>query len=320
MMPKQKICVISFDHWNYDQYIVNALKKKGVESVHIKIGGFKHKNLQTRLKNVFSKIFLGKNPKHIKRQDYILERLKQIGPQDQILVINPELIDENYHLKIKKHCQKYMAYLYDSVARCPVNHLLSGIFDEIYSFDQYDITRYNFTATSNYIYLKPSAGTATTLDYIYIGSIDGRINFLEKLGQKLTQDHKTFKFYAIGKKARVLKLKNTLQNKYKHIIFESKRLSQQQTLALYAQSQCIVDVVRQNQTGLSFRIFEAMALQKNILSNNHNLLNFDLAQCNKISIIDDHLNVKYQATDPQYPKHLLDKYSLNSWVERVFRL
>jgi hypothetical protein len=128
----QKIAVISFDHWNYDAHIVTALQKKGIESFHIKIGNFKYKNTWERIQNTFSKVFLGKNPKLKKRQDYILEQLKENGFQNQILVINPELIDLEYHLAIKKYTDKYIAYLYDSVSRCPVKHLLEGVFDEIF--------------------------------------------------------------------------------------------------------------------------------------------------------------------------------------------
>ena len=47
-MP-QKICIISFDHWDYDHHIVTALQKKGIDSFHIKIGQFKHKNLWARI-------------------------------------------------------------------------------------------------------------------------------------------------------------------------------------------------------------------------------------------------------------------------------
>ena len=46
---QQKICVISFDHWNYDKHIVNALNDYGIESFHIKIGNFKYKNTWERI-------------------------------------------------------------------------------------------------------------------------------------------------------------------------------------------------------------------------------------------------------------------------------
>ena len=150
----QKICIISFDHWNYDKHIVDQLIANKIDAFHIKIGGFKHKNIRTRMSNSFSKIFLGKNPKIQKRQEHIIEMLEKNGLQDQILVINPEVISLEYHLKIKQFTKKYICYLYDSVERCPVEHLLHGVFDQIYSFDHDDVKKYGFKQITNYNYLE----------------------------------------------------------------------------------------------------------------------------------------------------------------------
>ena len=81
---QQKICVISFDHWNYDKHIVKALNDYGIESFHIKIGNFKYKNTWERIQNSLSKIFLGKNPKLKKRQDYIDAEAKKQNTQDDL--------------------------------------------------------------------------------------------------------------------------------------------------------------------------------------------------------------------------------------------
>ena len=67
-MKSQKIVVISFDHWNYDQFIVKKLNELGHQAHHIKIGNFKHKNWFQRIINTLLKIFLNKNPKNIKKQ------------------------------------------------------------------------------------------------------------------------------------------------------------------------------------------------------------------------------------------------------------
>lgn len=44
---------------------------------------------------------------------------------------------------------------------------------------------------------------------------------------------------------------------------------------MYAESETIVDLVRDNQTGLSFRIFEALGLQKKVITNNISVQNYD---------------------------------------------
>jgi hypothetical protein len=317
-----KIAVISFDHWNYDAHIVDALQKKGIESFHIKIGNFKYKNTWERVQNTFSKVFLGKNPKLKKRQEYILQQLKEKGFQNQILVINPELIDLEYHLEIKKYTDKYIAYLYDSVSRCPVEHLLEGVFDEIFSFDKKDVLTYGFSETTNYIYFDtPEIDTIQKQNFVYIGSIDNRLKFLNDFAEHIKKHQLSFLFYAIGKKAFINKLKQLFLGKNKNIIFQKKRFSQQETLKMYAESETIVDLVRDNQAGLSFRIFEAIGLQKNVITNNKTIISYDIYDSGKIIYLDD-LNKLNKVTfnEENYQCSITKKYSLDNFIKNIFQL
>lgn len=320
----QKIAVISFDHWNYDAHIVSALQKKGIDSFHIKIGNFKYKSTWERIQNTLSKVFLGKNPKLKKRQEYILQQLQKSGFQHQILVINPELIDLEYHLEIKKHTEKYIAYLYDSVSRCPVKHLLDGVFDEIFSFDKVDVATYGFSEINNYIYFDtPKTASQLKQNFIYIGSIDNRLDYLNQFAEHLKKQHQSFLFYAIGKKAFINKLKQLFLGKNKNIIFQKKRFSQQETLKMYAESETIVDLVRDNQTGLSFRIFEALGLRKKIITNNFSIQNYDFYTSNNVYLIDENIQFQsnvYTSNFVQLPDNIYDKYSISAWVETVFKL
>jgi hypothetical protein len=318
----QKIAVISFDHWNYDAHIVSALQKKGIDSFHIKIGNFKYKNTWERIQNTFSKVFLGNNPKLKKRQEYILQQLKDKGFQNQILVINPELIDLEYHLEIKKHTDKYIAYLYDSVSRCPVEHLLEGVFDEIFSFDKNDVLTYGFSETTNYIYFDtPKKAAIQKQNFIYIGSIDNRLDYLNQFAEHIKKHQQSFLFYAIGKKAFINKLKQLFLGKNKNIIFQKKRFTQNETLKMYAESETIVDLVRDNQSGLSFRIFEALGLQKNIITNNNYIATYDIYNSGKIVYLDDLNKINEVAfIDSKYSIELIDKYHIQNWIKNVFSL
>lgn len=320
----QKICIISFDHWNYDKHIVTALQAKGIESFHIKIGEFKYKNFGERLANTFSKVFFGKNPKLKKRQDFILNSLQKSGAQDQILVINPELIDKAYHLEIKKFTKKYIAYLYDSMQRCPIEHLLDGIFDEIYSFDKDDCETFGFQETSNYIYFNPEEYTNPTIvnECIYIGSIDERLAQVDKIGQFLQSQNRTFVFYAIGKKATWLAFKNRFTHQFKTITFRRNRFTQEETLQKYNESETLIDIVRQNQTGLSFRVFEAIGLNKNVLTNNAIIANYDIFESKKINLLvhETPTSTDFEFPATKYSPQLQHKYHLSTWVEKVFKV
>lgn len=323
-MP-QKICLISFDHWNYDFHIVNDLQSKGIDSFHIKIGNFKHANLFARVSNAFQKIFLGKNPKIKKRQDFILEQLEKNGPQDQILVINPELIDKEYHLKIKKYTKKYIAYLYDSVDRCNITHLLDSVFDEVYSFDKEDIKKYNFKETSNYNYIKKiDVEPKKEFQVLYVGSIDNRIEQLNLIGSFFNKNNIKYKFYIIGKKAFVYNLKKIFLKKYQNLDFKRNRINQNDLIKLYHKSDTIIDLVRDNQSGLSFRFFEAMALERKIITNNKNILNYNFFTSNNIYVLNNNdtevdisfINAPYEKLE----KSIYEEYTISTWTNKIFNL
>lgn len=323
----QKICLISFDNWNYDKHIVDKLNQKGLDAFHIKIGGFKHKNFVSRISNTFSKIFLGKNPKIQKRQEYIIETLTKKGFQDQILVINPEVIDLECHLEIKKMTKKYMTYLYDSVDRCPVNHLLDGIFDEIYSFDQDDVKKYGFKKINNYNYIdkQPIANKNVIKNQVlYIASFDNRLTTVYNLKNIFTKIGVSFRFIIVGKKTILFKLKNYFSKKLDNIELKRKIITQNDLKILYNETEVILDLVRENQTGLSFRVFEAMAFQKKIITTNKSITSYDFYNPNNILVIDNEdleINNTFFQTDYQtIPDEIYNLYTLDSWVETVFKL
>jgi hypothetical protein len=323
----QKITIISFDLWNYDSHIDQALRKKGIDSFHIRLANFKHKNIISRIGNSLSKIFLKKNPKYEKRQKHIINCLEKAGDQDQILVINPEMIDIDYHLKIKSRTKKYIAYLYDSVDRCPVKHLLEGVFDEIFSFDNDDCEKYGFKLINNYNYISPQPiATVSPIknETLYIASFDNRIN--EVFDLKLFFDkHKiTNRLIIVGKKTTLFKLKNFYNAKIKGIEFKTKRITQNKLHKLYKQTNIVIDLVRDNQSGLSFRVFEAMAFNKKIITNNTNITDFDFYNTNNILIIKDKqitydesfFTTKYKPL----PTNIYHKYTIENWIEIVFQL
>ena len=323
----QKICIISFDHWNYDRHIVAKLNEKGIEAFHIKIGGFKHKNIGTRIANTFSKIFLGKNPKIQKRQEHILEMLKKNGFQDQILVINPEVISLEYHQKIKKFTHKYIAYLYDSVSRCPVEHLLDGVFDEIYSFDKSDVAKYGFHETTNYNYLDKQPITSTVSiknQVLYIASFDNRLEKVLLLKQAFEKIKVSYQFIIVGKKTSLYKLKNIFSGTISGIELRRNRIEQNDLKALYSQTQAILDLVRDNQSGLSFRVFEAMAFQKKLITNNKNIMQYNFYNPNNILILENENYVFDKAFfDTNYeplPDKIYYQYTLDNWVKTVFKI
>ena len=316
-----KICIISFDFWKYDAHIVTVLKKLGIDAHHINMGAYQHKNTAAKIKNAFSKIFLNKNLKNINRQNLILSELNKIGKQDQILVINPETIPAEYHEKIKQFTPKYIAYLYDSLARCPAEHLFH-FFDKIFSFDKTDVQKHGFQLITNYNYLPENINRDhTKYDLVYLASFDSRMNIAKNIAEKIASFGKTYHYLVVGKKSWK---KKYFGDKNPNWSLGSKRLEHEDIPKFYAEGKIILDLVRENQDGLSFRIFEAMALKKKIITNNQTIAAYDFYNPANILVINEDLsNLKIDFFEQDYlelPTEIYDKYTLENWVKTVFNL
>ena len=315
-----KICVISFDYWNYDVKIVDKLNELGYNAFHIKLGDFKYKypSFIAKINNFFSKLLFDKNIKKVKTEEYLLSVIDKKGKQDKILVINPERISLETHLKIKKYTTNYKTYLYDSIDRYDNKKLIEKkVFDTIYSFDKKDAIKYNLKFITNYIHLeKKNITEKSKFNVFSISSIDDRyatFNAIIEYFDNNNISHQTL-FYD-KKKPQILK---------KSATFINKTLNHDKIQEKMEESDVILDVLRKNQTGLSFRVFDALALNKKLITTNQSIKEYDFYNENNICVIDKNtisipnnfLNTKYEKLSNEIYK----KYSLENWVKTVFEL
>jgi len=87
-------------------------------------------------------------------------------------------------------------------------------------------------------------------------------------------------------------------------------------------AEILIDLVRSNQTGLSFRIFEAMALQKKIITNNQSIKEYDFYNSNNILVIDNQVdNIADEFLTKPYkeiPEEIYYKYTLENFINTLF--
>ncbi|MFD2892889.1 hypothetical protein ACFS5J_12785 [Flavobacterium chuncheonense] len=312
-----RIAVISFDYWGYDEKITTELLNQGHEAIHVKLSDFtyRYKNKTEKIINFISKTFLGKNVKKIKAEEFILSTLKSSSKFDYILVINPERISKKTHLKIKKFSNKYIAYLYDSLKRHNAKNLLYGVFDKIYSFDKKDVKEYQLAFLPNYIHLPKNRNNTKSKRCVFsISSIDERLETYNTIAQKLSDLQISFKFLFFDKKLNA--------NLHPEAIFTTEKLSQDDIMKEISDSDIILDIVRENQIGLSFRIFDALALGKKIITTNKDIKNYDFYIPQNILIIDKNnivIDTHFFKTEyQQIPDTIYEKYTLRNWIKTIF--
>ncbi len=316
-----KICLLSFDSVYFDHHIVDELKRRNLDANHIDISKIKYKypSIFSKIANFFNKLFLKKNLKHVKIELDLLEKIKQLGKQDIILIIRPDRVSKKTHLEIKKLTHKYLAYIYDSCTRFPINHLLNGIFDEIFSFDLIDSKKYDFTFISNFIYLDKKeikSFNKNNNPVFIVMSVDERLQILNKLANYFSLKNINYKFILVGKK----RPKKINEN----IIFSEKVLLHSDLINDLENAKIFLDLIRFNHNGLSFRVLEALAMQKKIITTNKSINQYDFYNSNNILIIDENnIDVPIEfLTTPYKPLEdiIYEKYTIRNWVKTVFKI
>jgi len=148
-------------------------------------------------------------------------------------------------------------------------------------------------------------------------SIDERFDFLNNLANYLTNHNIDFKFIAVGK----TKPKNMNQN----IIFSEKTLLPEELQNDLENSKIFLDLIRKDHNGLSFRIFEALAMQRKIITTNKSISQYDFYNPNNILILDENSDINIQSdflTTPYEPLRddIYHKYTIENWAKTVFKL
>lgn len=316
-----KICLISFDYWGFDSYILKELQHKGHEVSHINLNNFRYvyPSLPVRIGNALSKILFKKNIKRLKRQEYVLNELNKLGVMDSILVIRPDLLDSDTHEKIRLKTNQYIAYLYDSTKRFPVDHLLDGLFDKVFSFDEDDVKKYGFTHITNYIYL-PKKEIVTDKEYkqkvFIVVSGDERLKSLNKIANELARINISYKFIV-----RASRKPKGLCSSIEH---SKRNIECDELMQNLDESEVYLDLIRYGHNGLSFRVFESLAHQKKLITTNTSIKNYDFYNPDNILVIDEN-NVSINADFFGTPYKPLDeavynKYTIENWVHTVFNL
>jgi hypothetical protein len=323
---KRKVLFITPDYMDYTEIIFQGIEKYLEAEVHLitTTGSelkFSYRNSLHRVENFFSKLFLRKNQKKTFYNRIIDQKLQDIFNDhdqfDDIFILRPDLIKEHLQL-IKQHGKRMIAYFWDGFARIPGGKETIGYFNKFLSFEPKDAKQYNLSFLPNFYSPDLSAykNLQSQFDLAYVASYDERAETLERiLGSLRILELKT--------NINIVSLKNIdPSNRNENINWFTDVLPRKETLRIMKDSNVVLDIAQSKQEGLSFRIFEAMALEKKVLTTNESIAVYDLYDPKNIFIWKNETTVpsKEFFTTPYSPiaKEIVEKYSLESWIRKIF--
>jgi len=316
-----KITVISLDKWGYNQYIVDELNSRGIITSHIDYHKLKYEypTVLHKLFNFFSKTLFNYNLKrqHLKKE--IFKVLRNQEKQDAILIIKGDDLSVSTLKKIKKSTDEMIAFFNDSMSRYPRMKKIFPYFDEVYSFEPRDVSKYNFKSITNYIYFdyKETPKKDEEFGVFNISSLDKRTKVMPDFARYFKEKNIDYKLIAFSNKEHhelsELNIEVT-QNIY----------GLEDVFNLVTNSKILLDIQRPKQQGLSFRVMEGIALEKKIISTNTDLVNYDFYNPNNIVIVDSNNiyidEIFFRTPYESIPPEIVQKYHVSSWVNEVFNL
>lgn len=182
---------------------------------------------------------------------------------------------------------------------------------ELWSYDQYDCKKYNMQYNTTYYFSKISIPKVNILyDIFFIGMDKGRIN-------KLLELEKVFQKQGLLSYFHITRPEKENANKYKF----KDSISYEKVLEIIASSRCILDIVQENQHGLTQRPMESIFLRKKLITNDINIQNYDFYNRNNIFIIekDDFSSLKefIYSEYVELDEKILKKYDFDEWLRRI---
>lgn len=313
-----KITIVAFDLWGFNQKIVDHLQTDGhdvtfIDSNKIK---YKYKNKWDRIKNFFSKNLLNKNIKKEFLNIKLNELIRDLPKQDYILIVNPDHFRLEIVQLLKTKTERYIAYNYDSLERNPLPPNSKDLFHKIYSFDIFDVQKNNHLhLLTNFIYTEKDFDTKPkNKAFMILSKSEDRERILSKIADIFDKKNISNYEFIVANPA--------VKDVNKNIVLTEQHIKLDQVLDKVKNAEILIDLVRKNQSGLSFRFFEAMAYHKKIITNNASVVHYDFYDSRNILILED----SFDTIDEEFlqspyvpiPEEIYNKYTMKSFVNTLF--
>ncbi|ASI89245.1 hypothetical protein [Vibrio mediterranei] len=152
-----------------------------------------------------------------------------------------------------------------------------------YSFDRNDVEAYNIRSYNQFLYLGEVKNSETYYDLYYLGLVKNRRREIDNLIQVTNRLKLSSLILAKEKPSNIL---DKIRYKFGLEKQKHKLIDYGTNIEHVSKSNVIVDIVNENQVGLTLRVLEALFLNKKIITNNRHIEHYDFFDSRYIKIVD----------------------------------
>lgn len=230
---------------------------------------------------------------------------KNIKKYDKFIIFE-SLYDKRISKEIKKNntqC-KIIVYFWNFIDNHNKNILEDTNVDEFWTFDRQDSRKYKLKYNPQFYTkaVKIKNHKNKTNDIVFLGRPKDRKNEIIEINNKMKE--------------------KGLVTNFKIIENEKDFVPYDKYLEMLSDTKCILDYNQKGQCGLTLRPMEALFLEKKLITNNKDIINYDFYNPNNIFVlgIDDIDKIK-EFIDSPYEKideEIINYYDFESWLNRFF--
>lgn len=321
----KRILFIGIGFYDYEASIVQRLRRYGatVQSFFDRPAIFRGGLLEPLSRHGGSKV-LRLITRH---QNRILRRAT--GPCDFVLVIKaidlrPEFLDA---LRCQLPRAEFILYQWDALGRLPGIESRLPYFDRILTFDRKDSTARPGLQFRPLFYrespgsLEAAHNGHCTIDLCFVGALHSdRLKMIRRLQANAQSQGVSFFVYLYTGVYTSLKLARARNARNIHF----RPLSYRNLMELNRRTAVILDLPHASQSGMTMRAIEAVGLGKKLITTASDVIHYDFFSIGNVQLLgtdDIQLDRGFIGKPPApYPDTIRDGYSLDVWLEDVFRL
>jgi hypothetical protein len=271
---------------------------------------FKYTSFRQRAYNFFLKNFAGRNIKHEYYRSVVKKTMDHLDSHyGKILVIRPDLLDD-YHLQmLRERTDCFIAYYWDTVKLFPRSQEIIHFFDRVLSFDPKDCKKFGFEFKPNF-YSYEHCTMEVRYQVYNLSSLDVRKEMTEQIAMELENLGMSYLLKGFQKRP--------FKSAY---IQHTPRISYQDMLNEASYCNVVLDVTKPGQTGLTFRPFEALGLNKKLITTNAAIKDYEFYDPENIMIVEPG-NVRlersfFETAVKEIPASIKNKYHIKQWLTDV---
>lgn len=222
---------------------------------------------------------------------------------------------------------KMYLYYWDSIALLKDDTSRWLLFDKIYTFDKTDYEKYSHIMQFlplfyNRKYRSIENNSLHKYNLATIGSFKYDRYFLI---EKLKVNNPAISIFSFLYISRCEFMLHKLRKKYwnvKESNLSHRNLNADELMAIYANSDAILDMPRTGQNGLTMRVFECLAMNKKIITTNEHVKEYEFYNSSNIYVL-SRVNLELPTVawfnTPYMPlkNSILQKYSIQNWIKTI---